>query len=371
MSTAAKSEGADTPHCTAKQANPFRKTALCWQLWNPRSRWLDWKAKPHRQQKGQDKLGVTSPFYKEVDGIYISSFFKEDNLRSAFAYKPRPDDVFVASYPKCGTTWMQCIVHCILNDAVLPDNSVDFMLASPFIDFTGAEGPDRMSRPGAIKTHLPFDKVPYSPQAKYIYVTRNPYDCCVSYYHHILSTPLNRPEDGDFGQFLERFMRGRVNWGDYFYHLLSWYDHRHDPNVLFVTFEELKRDTSSGILKVADFLGKHYGCKLRQDEALLRRILEVVEVREMRKIFNDDMLGMMSRFLSLPPEKALRSLEVCKAPLGAVQDERKKEEFIRKGVVGDYKLHFTTDQASRMKDWITTKTKNSDVMLLWKDIDLP
>ncbi|KAG0413914.1 hypothetical protein HPB47_008916 [Ixodes persulcatus] len=83
------------------------------------------------------------------------------------------------------------------------------------------------------------------------------------------------------------------------------------------------------------------------------------------------MSGMMSRLLSLPPEKALSSLEVCKAPLGVVQDERKKEEFIRKGVVGDYKLHFTTDQTSRMKDWITTKTKKSDVMLLWKDIDLP
>ncbi|KAG0413915.1 hypothetical protein HPB47_008917 [Ixodes persulcatus] len=223
------------------------------------------RSRSDKRVQDQDKLGVTPPFYKEVDGIYTTLFFKEDNLRSAFAYKPRPDDVFVATYPKCGTTWMQCIVHCILNDAVLPDNSVDFMLASPFTDFTGAEGPDRMPQPGAIKTHLPFDKVPYSPQAQYIYVTRNPYDCLVSYYHHMLNTPLNPPEDRDFGRFLERFMRGRVNFGDYFNHLLSWYKHRHNPNVLFVTFEELKRDTSSGILRVADFIGKHYGAKLRRD----------------------------------------------------------------------------------------------------------
>ncbi|CAN7942443.1 unnamed protein product, partial [Ixodes hexagonus] len=309
--------------------------------------------------------------YKEVDGLYTTSFFHEDNLRSAFAYKPRPDDVFVATFPKCGTTWMQCIVHCILNDGVLPDNSVDFMLASPFIDFTGAEGPDRMPRPGAIKTHLPFDKVPYSSQAKYIYVARNPYDCCVSLYYHMRSTLFNPPEDEDFGQFLERFIRGKVIFGDYFHHLLSWYQRRHDPNVLFLTFEELKRDTPSVIPRVADFLGKHYGCKLRQDSALLRKVLEAVDMRELRKIFDDDMQTMTSRLFSLPPERALRSLGGRKELHGAVQEAPKKNPFIRKGVIGDYRSHFTTDQTSKMKLWIASKTKGSDVMLLWKDIDLP
>lgn len=318
----------------------------------------------------QDKLREASTFYKKVDGLWTLWHFDENNLRSAFAYKPRPDDIFVASYPKCGTTWVQCIVQCILNDGVLPDNSVDFMLESPFIDLMGAEGPDKMPRPGAIKTHLPFDKVPYSSDAKYVYVTRNPYDCCVSYYHHMLNKPSNPPEDNDFGHFLERFIRGELNFGGYFPHLLSWYERRHCPNILFLTFEELKRDAARGILKVADFLGEDYGRKLRQDGALFRRIADMVSMREMRKIFDDDMLSMVTRLFSLPPEKALSSLEAYKHLRRPVQD-RKKEDFIRKGLVGDYKHHFTADQIRRMKDWIASETKQSDVMTLWSDIELP
>ncbi|KAH9374969.1 hypothetical protein HPB48_004194 [Haemaphysalis longicornis] len=99
---------------------------------------------------------------------------------------------------------------------------------------------------------------------RYIYVTRNPYDCCVSYFHHIRDSPVYRYTDATFDDFLDVFIEGLVSCGDYFDHLLSWYEHRADDNVLLLTYEDLKEDTRGAVIKIADFLGNQYAQELRK-----------------------------------------------------------------------------------------------------------
>ena len=41
----------------------------------------------------------------------------------------------------------------------------------------------------------------------------------------------------------------------YYEHLLSWWKHRNDPNVLFLFFEEMKQDLESVVKVVASFMG--------------------------------------------------------------------------------------------------------------------
>ncbi|GBL76482.1 Sulfotransferase 1 family member D1 [Araneus ventricosus] len=121
-----------------------------------------------------------------------------------------------------------------------------------------------MTRPGAIKTHLPYHLTPRSEEAKYIYVTRNPKDCCVSYYHHMKSIP-GHGFNGTFDQFFELFISGRIDYGDYFDHLLAWYKHRKDPNVLFMTYEEMKENPETAVLKMASFLDEEKFAKPLKD----------------------------------------------------------------------------------------------------------
>lgn len=308
--------------------------------------------------------------YREVDGFYISSGFHDKCVRSALSYKPVPGDMFIVSYPKCGTTWMQHIVYNVLNGHPPPRDPIRAAMAMPFLEMQGAESLKDMPKPGAIKTHMPFNFQPFSEQAKYIYICRNPYDCCVSFFYHTRDMPEYRFQDGTFDQFFDMFLEGKVDFGDYFDHVLSWYHHRADPNVLFLAYEDLKKDTSAWVLKIADFLGEEYGRKLREDPAALGTVLDNISIKKMKENVNDGMKNFFESAQSMPdkdkPEWVRLTLEAMGDAMGPMVGE-----FVRKGAVGDWRNHFSEDQVKRMKEQIAVKTRGSDVMELWRDLQLP
>ncbi|KFM75287.1 Sulfotransferase 1C2, partial [Stegodyphus mimosarum] len=115
-----------------------------------------------------------APFYQDVDGFRIPGMFSAEAFRSALAYKPRPDDLIIATYPKCGTTWVQNIVACIYRNGRPFKSALEFLNHTPFLEMAGAEAAATMTRPGALKVHLPFHLTPWSDEAKYIFVARNP-----------------------------------------------------------------------------------------------------------------------------------------------------------------------------------------------------
>ena len=78
----------------------------------------------------------------------------------------------------------QEICYLIYNDGNPPENQLKRLIDTPFLEMIGADCIAQMKKPGAVKSHLPFDRMPYSPQAKYIYAIRNPKDCVVSFFYH-------------------------------------------------------------------------------------------------------------------------------------------------------------------------------------------
>ncbi|CAN7976916.1 unnamed protein product [Ixodes persulcatus] len=89
--------------------------------------------------------------FREVDGYYLHVAFSEQTIRSALGYKPVPEDVFIVSYPKCGTTWMQHLVYNIFNGRAPPTNMMDVWREMPFLELQGAESLKEMPRPGAVR----------------------------------------------------------------------------------------------------------------------------------------------------------------------------------------------------------------------------
>lgn len=75
--------------------------------------------------------------------------------------------------------------------------------------FIGREGVEAMKEPRQIKTHLPFDLVPFNPKSKYIYICRNPFDVCVSLYKHTHGYHKYR-FNGSIDDFFELFIQGKV-----------------------------------------------------------------------------------------------------------------------------------------------------------------
>ncbi|XP_023217206.1 sulfotransferase 1C3-like [Centruroides sculpturatus] len=304
--------------------------------------------------------------YKEVGGVRVLLDYSEESFLSGMNYKAKPGDLFLVSYPKCGTTWMHHIVNLILHKGQPFEDPLD-LLAYPFIEIVGAEYIE-MTKPKAMRTHLPFSAIPFSPESKYIYTIRNPRDCCVSFYHFIKFLSISQKELS-FHEFFEAFLDGNLLYGDYFDHLLGWYEHKNDDNVHFVTYEDLKKDIKAEILKIAKFIGEEYEKSILSDPKIMENIIHYSSFDYMKEsskknidvFFQKDKTWLENK--NIPPG----TMKIVQN-LNKTGKDTKSGTLVRKGIVGDWKNHFNEEQIRLLNEKIVERTKDSDVMNLWKDI---
>ncbi len=166
-------------------------------------------------------------------------------------FAPRPDDVFIVTYPRSGTTWMQMILYQLTTDG-----SMDIPHIAEYCPWferslRSGRGFETRPSPRIFKSHLPYGQIPKGP-CKYIYVARDGRDVAVSNYH---LCRMYTGFEGTFAKYFDRFLRGKVECGTWFRHVQGWWRHRHDENVLFLTYEELAGDLEGTIRRIADFCG--------------------------------------------------------------------------------------------------------------------
>ena len=282
------------------------------------------------------------PRYTVHDGFRMPMGFPAAGFESGQRYVAAPGDVFVASYPKCGTTWMQYIVYLLLNDARPLEAGQRIDDVFPHLEEVGRDVVAALPTPRLIKTHLPFARTPWSPHAKYVYVARNPFDCAVSFYHHTRGFPRHYDfAEGTWETFCECFLAGDVDFGDYFDNLLSWWPHRTEANVLFLTYERMLADPAAAVAEIARAIGGR-ATELVADVRGLERVVRLSSFGEMRR---DQGRWSSQRPAGMPA-------------------------FVRKGVVGDAANYFTSEQASKLVAKMRARMAGTGLEDLWPELTL-
>ena len=229
---------------------------------------------------------------------------------------------------QCGTTWTQHIIYLILNNGepLAADQRLDVVF--PHLEEVGREfvAANATIKDGyrLIKTHLPHDKVPQNEKAKYIFVVRNPKDCVVSFYHHTVGFPRHYDfADGIFETYFKLFLDGQVDHGDYFDFTRKALDHKDDPNVLFLRYENGRANPRDYVLQIAKFLNEDiYPAKLlANDEKLLKLVLEHSSLDSMKK-----------------------------NPRRWCSDRTGFQPFIRRGSTGGWRELMSVEQADELQD---------------------
>ncbi|KAI1305319.1 Amine sulfotransferase [Halotydeus destructor] len=211
--------------------------------------------------------------YHEVEGVKLYKFFPEENARFGLNYEAVDDDVFLATYPKTGTTWTAQILFLIMHNGEIPDGDLDDH--GMFMECHGSAKFATLKRPFVNITHLPRNKLSWNSKAKYVIVARNPKDVLVSYFHHLtkqLSIAV------DIHEFRKLWLDGDCAYGDYFDWLDGWTPYLNEPNVKLVFYEEMKLDISESILDLAKFLGYD----LATDSPLLAEIVKKSSLDHMK-----------------------------------------------------------------------------------------
>ena len=179
-----------------------------------------------------------------------------------YRYEPTAHDVLVCTYYKSGTNWAMQIAYQISMRGAGEYGNIHDVVAWPDEPLRGYSvtlddpGPLAASPTDLriIKSHLNFEHVPYSEEAKYICVLRDPKDVLVSSYHFSRDTAAGVLIPS-VASWVEYFLTKEFLYGAWADHLHSFWRQRHRPNVLLLTFPEMKRDLPDTVRRVAEFLG--------------------------------------------------------------------------------------------------------------------
>ena len=117
-------------------------------------------------------------------------------------------------------------------------------------------GFERMPDPRIFKTHCSYGQTPWTGWARFIVISRDPRDCCVSHYHHVLNLTNATRKAGHvtLPESFEQFLHAWTRDGTWFRHTSSWWRHVGDRNVLWLRYEDLVTDLDTALDRILNFL---------------------------------------------------------------------------------------------------------------------
>jgi len=334
-------------------------------------KWIDFNEEKNKEYKsmysGKESVYLKPEGMIRSDplNVVMPHKFKE-LVEEIWNFEVRKDDVWIVTYPKCGTTLTQEIVWQILNGVPLQsgEGKKHLFVRSPFLEigtliskpscqktikilyhnfmeiFQNFSKHDELNKaltdtlnyanlkssPRIIKTHLPIGMLPPNilEECKVVYVSRNVKDACVSYFHHEKLLPGHGLQDDcEFSLFSSLFMNGKLVYGSYWDHLKDGWKHRNHQNLKFLWYEDIISDLPKIIKEIATFTDKE---------------------------LSDEQITSLADHCHIENFKKNSTVNMKPLLRGIIPDEKWDNfNFIRKGTTGDWKNYFKDED--NLKIW--------------------
>ena len=280
----------------------------------------EYKDSVHAEVLNDLQVGEFGYKYRMLNGIVMPPYITPTRYALSRRLKTRVGDICYTSYPKSGSTWLAYIILLtIRRGEPVTDETLRGCLhwvASSWTYPRSEAELETLPSPRIFKSHMPYDMAlggkPDENPGKYIYIARNPKDVVVSYYWFERKKSWSGYYSGSWDHWLEAFMKGRVQRGDWFDHTLSWWKYHDAGNILFLKYEDLKENLVSELDKIAKFLDYPL------DQEIKEKIVQRASFNSMKK----------------EPFSNMHEIEEFKG-------------FFRSGRIGSWKDQFTASQSDR------------------------
>lgn len=209
-------------------------------------------------------------------------------------------DIFIASYPKSGVTWLRYILGHLLY-GIDPSKCPNSLLNIIIPDVHETDWYLRVGDQTAFKSH----HLPRSEMKKVVHLIRDGRDVITSYYHMLKNQgyhfSLEEIIIEDIGVFPS----------DWSTHCALWQQNPYHAEIFCIRYEELKREPIGRLKTLCEFLG------IQANEASLRDAVDKASFKNLQKREKDT--GELSHVMTKGP-------------------------FFRRGEIGSYKDELTREQ---------------------------
>ena len=290
---------------------------------------------------------------KSYDGSpykYGRIFFDQDYFDNVIRkFEAQPDHVYVVTFPKSGTHLTAQLVTQIVSEGKAEFETLHEYIAglefpaprdgsSPCAEeILGLDNIDqfKLAPRKVILTHMAHVHVPYSPDAKYVVMMRNPLDVMLSA-HNMFSKKLGPRLTFDWDSLYEiGFADDNMGYARYNAHW--WRLSKQVDNVRFIFYEDALQNMTRTIEEVTEFLG------MEVKPETVEKVRYLVSIEYMKPN--------SAKFE--PPSCIMRRVKLPKDP-------RSKFDMVNKGKVGRGKKAVPEHLKKKLKENLYAAFKDTD-----------
>lgn len=280
----------------------------------------------------------------QYKGFWFWPMILTGAMSSQKHFQAQDNDIILATFMKSGTTWLKALTYAIVHRDKYPVDQSPILTNSPYtlvpmleVEFYKSVNEfEHLPTPRVLSTHVPYSFLPNLKNCRVVYLCRNPLDQLVSYWHFMVKVSPDGKQLS-MEDLVERICNGIQPYGPIWDHSLGYWNassKEKASNILFLKYEDLKKDTIFYIEKLADFLCCSFS-DTEKEQGIPENIAKLCSIENMTSYKTNNKI--------LPELNMSSSL------------------FFRKGEVGDWRNYLTPTMWKRLKDTVEEKLSGSSL----------